>query len=333
MMCIERSIMQKFIRSFIVVFIITSFFLILGVWSIVRPIKNMSEEVMFVVPQEKSKFSLSEELEKQQVVRSAFWYEVFSTMKGKNSSVVSGGYRLSPSMTMWQIMEKVNDHPDLVWITVREGLRKEQIGESLAMQLGWNDAQLDEWNNVKNDSLEYKEGVYFPDTYLLPLDETPEQIAKRFIDKFNETIGPLLPQFAAKNIKWTTGVKIASLIEREAAGPQDMKLISGIIWKRLEIGMKLEIDATMQYTKGKVNGKWWGSIDLLEKQSDSPYNTYKYKGLPPTPISNPGLAAIEASLNPEDTACIFYLHDNNQNIHCAETYAEHKENIQKYLVY
>ncbi len=325
--------MRKFIRSFIGVFSVTSFFLILGVWSIVRPVKNVSETIVFVVPQEKIEFSLSSELEKQQLVRSAFWYDIFSTVRGKNSAVVSGGYRLSSSMTMWQIMEKVIRHPDLVWITVHEGLRKEQIGESLALRLGWNDVQLDEWNSVNDDNSEYKEGVYYPDTYLLPLDETPTQIAKRFVDKFNEKIAPLLSQFAAKDIKWTTGIKIASLIEREAAGPQDMKLISGIIWKRLDIGMKLEIDATMQYTKGKVNGKWWGSIDLSEKQSDSLYNTYKHKGLPPTPISNPGLEAIEAALNPDDTSCIFYLHDADKKIHCAKTYAEHKENIVNYLSY
>lgn len=325
--------MRIFIRSFVVVFIVTSCLLIFGVWSMTRPVKKISESIVFVVPREKNEFVLSKELEKQQLVRSAFWYEVFSTLRGKNSAIVSGGYRLSPSMTMWQVMNKFSDHPDLVWITIREGLRKEQIGESLALQLGWTDTQLAEWNRVHEDDIEYKEGVYYPDTYLLPLYETPTQIAQRFLDKFNEKIAPLLPQFAAKNIKWTTGVKIASLIQREAAGPDDMKVISGIIWKRLEIGMKLEIDATMQYTKGKVNDKWWGSIDLAEKQSDSPYNTYNIVGLPPTPISNPSVDAIEAALYPEETDCIFYLHDHTQQIHCAKTYSEHKENITKYLSY
>lgn len=288
---------------------------------------------VFVVPQDIKGFETAALLKKQGFIRNELVYRVVSRIKGVNKSPVSGGYRLSPSMSMWQVLKKLTDHPDLVWVTIRKGLRKEQAGESLAMQLGWTDKQIFEWNNVNADSLEYKEGVYFPDTYLLPLDETPEQIAKRFIDKFNETIGPLLPQFATKNIKWTTGVKIASLIEREAAGTQDMKLISGIIWKRLTIGMKLEIDATMQYTKGKVNDQWWGNIDLKEKKSDSPYNTYKYKGLPPTPISNPGFDAIEAALYPEETDCLFYLHDKNQQIHCARTYAEHKENIEKYLSY
>lgn len=302
-------------------------------WYLTRSIGDFPSLSVFVVPQDTKGFETAASLKKQGFIRNELAYRIVSGIKGLNQSAVSGGYRLSPSMSMWQVLKKLSDHPDLVWVTIKEGLRKEQTGESLAIQLGWTDKQILEWNNVNADSLEYQEGVYFPDTYLLPLDETPTQIAKRFIDKFNEKIGPLIPQFTAKNIKWTTGVKIASLIEREAAGSDDMKLISGIIWKRLDIGMKLEIDATMQYTKGKVNDRWWGNIDLKEKKSDSPYNTYKYKGLPPTPISNPGFDAIEAALHPEETDCIFYLHDKNQQIHCARTYAEHKENIVKYLSY
>lgn len=307
--------------------------LFLGMWAITRPMSGEDKAIVFVVPQQKNSFSLAQELEKQHFIRNAFWFTVLSAFIHNNEDAVSGGYALSYSMTMFEIMNNVYDHPEFVWVTIREGLRKEQIGESLAMQLGWNNTKIDEWNMVNNDSVEYKEGVYFPDTYLLPVDGTPSQTAKRFIDKFNEKVEPFMQQFTANNIKWTTGIKIASLIQREAAGVNDMKLISGIIWNRLNSGMKLEIDATMQYTKGKVNDTWWGGIDLKEKQSDSLYNTYRYKGLPPTPICNPGIAAIEAALNPLETTCIFYLHDKSQNIHCAETYDEHLENIDSYLSY
>lgn len=324
--------MIKFITSFILGFFCVSSLLAGALWWVGRPVGNSTEVEVFVVPQDKNGFETAMTLKKLGFIRSDFAYRFLAGVKGLNESAVSGGYRLSQRMTMWQIITKLQEHPDFVWVTVRDGLRKEQVGEALATQLGWTDDQLDVWDKTYGDSPEYIEGVYYPDTYLLPLDETPTQIAKRFVDKFNEKIAPLLPEFAAKNIKWTTGVKIASLLEREAAGPQDMKLIAGIIWKRLDIGMKLEIDATMQYTKGKTNGKWWGNIDLSEKQSDSLYNSYKYKGLPPTPISNPSITAIEAALHPEETDCIFYLHDKKQQIHCSETYAEHKENIKKYLL-
>jgi len=98
------------------------------------------------------------------------------------------------------------------------------------------------------------------------------------------------------------------------------------------VGMPLQIDATMQYTLGKnKDGRWWGAIDINEKQSDSPYNSYLHKGLPPTPICSPNIDYIEAALNPDETPCLFYLHDRSGQIHCAETYEGHLKNIDKYL--
>jgi len=236
-------------------------------------------------------------------------------------------------MYVWQILQKILGSPDLIWIVIPEGIRKEQIGEILSEKLKWNNNEMTKWNEAYADTKpDYIEGVYYPDTYLIPKDEKGNDIVVRMINRFNEKMDPLLTDFAVKNIKWTTGVKIASLIQREAAGSQDMPLISGIIWNRLEQGMKLQIDATMQYTKGKINNKWWGTIDLTEKTVDSPYNTYLYKGLPPTPICNPGIIAIEAALNPQDTDCLYYLHDENKQIHCAKTYEQHKININKYLL-
>ena len=131
---------------------------------------------------------------------------------------------------------------------------------------------------------------------------------------------------------WTTGLRLASVVQREAAGKEDMPLVAGILWNRLLKGMKLEVDSTVQYARGKTDKCWWAPIkpgDITE--IDSPYNTYKYKGLPPHPIDNPGIDAIEAVLNPTETDCLYYLHDNNGQIHCAKTYEEHKANIEKYL--
>ncbi len=104
------------------------------------------------------------------------------------------------------------------------------------------------------------------------------------------------------------------------------------MWNRLAQDMNLEIDATVQYARGKTDEGWWSPIvpeDIVN--IDSPYNTYKYKGLPPHPIANPGLDAIESVLHPAETDCLFYLHDNDRQIHCAITYEEHKLNIKKYL--
>ena len=96
--------------------------------------------------------------------------------------------------------------------------------------------------------------------------------------------------------------------------------------------MPLQIDSTMQSPLAKTTeAKWWGAIDINEKQNDSPYNSYLYKGLPPTPICSPNIDYIEAALNPEETDCLFYLHDSKQQIHCSKTYEEHLKNIDRYL--
>lgn len=302
-------------------------------WIFFAPVGTSKEIQVFVVPEDRTNFDDAKKLEEQKFIKNNKAYKFLVDNFADGRSIEPGGYKLSQSMNAWQIMKKVSGKMDLIWFKESFCVRKEQLGEYLADTLKWNSTQLNSWNSLyKNGKPDYFEGVYYPDTYLIPLDETPAQVAQRFINSFNEKFAPLANDFAAKNIKWTTGIKIASLIEREAAGTTDMKLISGIIWNRLDQEMPLQIDATMQYTLGKnENGSWWGGIDLAQKQSDSPYNSYLYKGLPPTPICSPGIDAIEAALNPEETDCLFYLHDNNKQIHCAKTYKEHKVNIEKYL--
>jgi UPF0755 protein len=318
------------------IFIPIIFLTLIGVVSYLiffAPVGSSKEIEVFVIPENKENFDIVKTLKEKKFIKntSAFKFLIDNFSYGKGME--SGGYRLSQNMNAWQVMKKISGKPDLVWFKQTHCVRKEQLGEYLAETLNWNGTELNSWNSLyKNDKPDYFEGVYYPDTYLIPLDETPAQVAQRFINRFNEKFAPLAEGFASKNIKWTTGVKIASLISREAAGIEDMKLISGIIWNRLDTEMPLQIDATMQYTLGKkANGSWWGGIDLTQKQSDSPYNSYLYKGLPPTPICNPNIDAIEAALYPEETDCLFYLHDSDKQIHCAKTYKEHLANIEKYL--
>ncbi|MCX6721256.1 MAG: endolytic transglycosylase MltG, partial [Candidatus Staskawiczbacteria bacterium] len=204
--------------------------------------------------------------------------------------------------------------------------------EILAEELNWSEEQKNDWiTKFTTMKFDYIEGVYFPDTYLIPKDENGLEIAQRFINKFNEEFAPYAKEFAAQNIKWTTALKIASLIQREAGSKDDMPLIAGIIWNRLLQGIKLGIDATLQYARGNTGNGWWAPITIADKKIDSLYNTYLYSGLPPHPICNPGINTIDAVLNFAETDCIYYLHDANKQIHCAKTYAEHLKNIEKYL--
>jgi UPF0755 protein len=257
-----------------------------------------------------------------------------SLVSGKDGKGIlpPGAYKISKEMTPPQLIQVMRGKPYMKWIIIPEGLRKEEIAKLLSDNLGWSKKQKDTW--IKTDTTtkpEYSEGVYFPDTYLIPVDETTALVANRLISKFNENFTPYLSKFTAKNIKWTSALTLASIVQREAANNADTPLIAGILWNRLNQKIKLGVDATLQYIRGDMGNGWWAPISIADKKIDSPYNTYMYAGLPPHPISNPGLSAIEAVLNPTQTDCLYYLHDRDRNTHCAVTYEEHLANIEKYL--
>ena len=110
-----------------------------------------------------------------------------------------------------------------------------------------------------------------------------------------------------------------------------MPLVAGILWNRLLVDMRLEVDATIQYAIGNEEDGWWRQITSDDRWLESPYNTYRSVGLPPHAIANPGLDAIEAVIYPQPTNCLFYIHDRSRNIHCAATFEQHQRNISIYL--
>lgn len=275
---------------------------------------------------------IAQNLTDQEFVRSSFGFSIVLFLEG-NPSITPGGYKIFGGMNAFEVAAILRQPPYMKWVVVPEGLRKEEIADLLQKNLGWTDATKNQFLNAYQTlgGNDYKEGVYFPDTYLLPIDETGIQIAQRFITQFNESFAPYAKEAAAQNIKWTTALRIASIIQREAAETSDMALISGIIWNRLLKGMPLDIDATVEYARGDTDQGYWAPLAVADLKINSPYNTYLRAGPPPTPIANPGLAAIAAALKPATTTCLYYLHDTNRVIHCANTYDEQKLNIEKYL--
>lgn len=249
---------------------------------------------------------------------------------GLDDDVREGGYLISPSMDARTIAEKLSRPPYLAWITFPPGWRKEQIAAHLADKLGWTKEEERDFIMIHTATApELVEGVYFGDTYLIPSDQEPRQVAARMRDRFNEAFAPYAALASEKNVTWTEALIMASLIEREAA-KNDKHLVAGILWNRINDGMRLQVDATLQYFRG-TEGNWWPQPNPEDKTFDSPFNTYRYAGLPPHPIANPSIESIEAALNPEDTSCMYYLHDNDGQIHCSASYAGHMANVDRYL--
>lgn len=326
-------VMNKFLIPFLLVIGIGMVGL-LTTWALfMAPQPKSQDDVVFTVGLKTSEPAIIDKLKNQGLIRSTFGMNLALTVKGKHNKIEPGGYYLAKNLNVWQVVDKLTSSPAMKWVIIPEGLRKEEIGELLAKTLDWKSGEIEKWNTIYTAmQFDYLEGVYFPDTYLIPVDENGLDIAKRMIRHFDEKFAPYLPQFAKQNIIWTTGLRFASVIQREAAGKDDMPLIAGILWNRLDKKMKLEIDATVQYARGKTDKGWWSPIKASDiDEIDSKYNTYKYEGLPPHPIGNPGIEAIEAVLNPAETDCLYYLHDNDRQIHCAVTYEEHMDNVVKYL--
>ncbi len=290
--------------------------------------QGSADQERFVVPLNSDTARISGMLASNGFIKNSWAFDAVRILRG---NIRPGGYKISKSMNAWQIAGALAGDPYMAWVVIPEGLRKEEIAEILAMQLDWTDAQKTEW--ITKDTAtqsDYFEGVYFPDTYLIPKDEPTAQVAQRLQAKFQEKFGPYAGEALKQNIRWPTLIKVASLVQREAGSKDDMPIIAGILWNRLLQGMALGIDATLQYARGNTGDGWWSPIKVTDKKINSPYNTYLNKGLPPHPIANPGLDAIKAALYPAKTDCLYYLHDSSKIIHCAKTYEEHQQNILKY---
>ena len=225
---------------------------------------------------------------------------------GIEKNIQAGSFQLSPSLSSYEIANRLTVGTEDVWITIPEGWRSEEIIKYLQEQnipgpeVGWNE-----------------EGKYFPETYLVPKQMTIEEVR----NLMRRTFEVKVPETTQDQLI------VASLVEREAKRSQDRPLIAGVIYNRLQVGMKLDIDATIQYALGS----WKKDLTLEDLQIKSLYNTYTNLGLPPAPICNPGLASIEAAINPAQTDYLYYMHDKNGVAHFAATIEEHNANVAKYL--
>lgn len=221
--------------------------------------------------------------------------------------VQAGPYALTPADTPLLAYRMARGAHGLApqRITVREGMSVREI-EAL----------------VGVDLPAHEEGYLFPDTYFVLAGASADEIVRIMRTRYNEQLAPLRTQIEASGRSEEEVIIMASLIQKEARQYETMRLVSGILWKRLAIGMPLQVDAVFGY----INNRPTYSPSFADLEIDSPYNTYKYAGLPPGPIGNPGLDAIRAALDPEASPYLYYLTGADGTMHYARTFAEHVAN-------
>lgn len=224
---------------------------------------------------------------------------------GIEKNIQAGSFQLAPSMSAYDLVQKLTLGTEDIWITIPEGWRSEQILEYLGQKGNWK----------------IDEGYLFPETYRLPKQMPLEDIRSLLKKTFLEKVGTISVQ----------DLVLASLIEREAKTETDRPLVASVLKNRLDAGMSLDVDATIQYILGKP-GDWWPKEVLLDDlKIKSPYNTYLNPSLPPAPICNPGLSAIKAARSPAKTDYLYYISDKSGVMHYAKTLSDHNANVAKYL--
>lgn len=263
-------------------------------------------------------------LEEKKIVRSSSLAYVVLVWWHDPNSIQAGSYSFSEPLSVFGVADRITDASsvgNLVALTLPEGFTAKEFGGLAAKVLP----------NFSEEEFavltEGKEGRLFPDTYYLPTDFTALELANLLQETFTEKLADREAALNQHPLGKAGVINLASLVEREANTDESMKLVAGILQKRLEEGMRLQADASLEYVLGHPLSK----LDSKDLELDSPYNTYLYDGLPPTPIGNPGLTSIEAVLNPTESDYLYYVTDGEGNFYYAKTFDEHRDNIAKYL--
>ncbi len=295
-----------------------------------QPVSSTPQpKVKFVIPKGQAVSVIAQNLKEEGLIRQPLAFRLEVKRNGLEDKIQAGSFEVSPSMSLSEIADTLTTGTNDLWVTLLEGWRREEIADYLDEQ------ELPSFD--KETFLEISassEGMLFPDTYLVPRETTAEQLFSLFTNTFERKITQgLAEEIKASEHDFDDVLVMASIVEREARGLTQMKEVAGILWYRLEIGMPLQADATLQYAKGynKNEEKWWSVPLGADRQLQSQFNTYTNPGLPPHPISNPGLDAITATLTPNDTQNVFYIHDAEGKLHYAKTLEEHNRNIERYL--
>jgi UPF0755 protein len=270
---------------------------------------------------------IADSLSTASAIRSRFVFRSLATLFGGSRGLKAGDYYLeSPQTSLrlaWRLTHARYELKE-VRVTIPEGSNTAEIAEILKKEKKLTHFDAMEFVRLASPH----EGYLFPDTYQLLPNVTAQDVLGILLSNFDRRLAEVAPEMAAFNRSREDVIKMASIVEEEARTDETRRTIAGILWKRLDIGMPLQVDAAFAFVNGKRKSS---ELTLEDLAIDSPYNTYTHKGLPPTPISNPGLDSIRAAVQPVATKYFFYLSDDDGNMHYAVTNAEHEANKARYL--
>lgn len=322
------------------------FVIFAGAWSFLSAFSapKGSGEQTVVIESGSSVATIGEQLKEEGLIRSPWAFRTYSRLFAKGGEFKAGTYLVEKPITLKELTRLLQDGSNVaggVKVTIPEGYVLTQIATLLSEKgLGDREGLLALAQDGKFDyeflafqkpaGMKYKlEGFIFPDTYYFPEEASNETVWTIFLDEFEKKVWKELQQAASsKGLKPLEILTMASIVEKEAVLDQERGKIAGVFYNRLGIRMSLQSCATVQYALNRE--KFATVVTIEETKLENPYNTYRYPGLPPGPICNPGLAAIEAAMYPEASNYLFFVAKGDGGHQFSVTYEEHLAAIEKY---
>lgn len=328
----------KFSIIFLIIFVACVWFIYNA--EINNPLDSSGQEINFVINKGETVSNIAKNLADVEIIRSPLYFKIYLRHQKLQEKLQAGTYVLSSKLNIKEIVDifingKIvkNEIP----ITILEGWTNNDIAEYLAKIevadkekfLKVSHVGIKDFSFLKGLSKKASlEGYLFPDTYIIYRNASEEDIIIKMLINFDKKLTNEMRKDIKKQGKSIHEIiTMASLIEKEVQIDKDMKIVSSIFWNRIRDGMRLESDATLTYL---LNDKV-AAHSRKDLEIDSPYNSYLYAGLPPTPIGSPGIRAIEAAIYPDNTNYYFFLTGSNGKTYFAKTYNEHLRNKRKYM--
>ncbi|MBI2590692.1 MAG: endolytic transglycosylase MltG [Candidatus Blackburnbacteria bacterium] len=328
--------------------IIISFLLLIIIglllWNAVSAPINPQDKTThdFLVTRGQSLSHVASNLEKQGLIKNRTVFKWFTQISGQAGRIQAGEYSLSPSYSLNQIMTTLVLGPKELWVTFPEGLRREEMAVKVIKTLSLDDERAEKFYGEFLTLTADQEGYLFPETYLFGKDVSANTVVQKLASTFDAKITDQMKNDAKKStLTFSELLILASVVERETRTDEERAIVAGILLKRINAKMPLQVDATLQYIaankkcgigySGAKSCTWWAVPGADDRSIKSAYNTYLNHGLPPQPIANPSLSSLRAAIYPEDSPYWFYLHDSKGMIHYAKDGSEHQKNIEKYL--
>lgn len=346
--------MKKYcnIYKFVIIFLVVLIILTCGSYKIgTSSVSKDSFEVKITIPKESTYLSISNLLKENNLIRSESFYKIYIKIF-KPNNLKAGIYTLNRNMNVKEIVDTLegNVKSEEITITIPEGKHIEEVAEIISSKINMSkeDIML-YWQNeevlnslidkywfltdvIKKEGIRYSlEGYFFPDTYSILKESKIEDITYKMLDKMDEVLSKYKEEISNSKFNVHEILTLASIVEHEAILDSDRPMIAGVFINRLDKSMKLQSCATVGYA---IN-EWKLSYDYSDLQTDSPYNTYFYEGLPIGPGNMPGELSIEAVLRPTKNDYYYFLANVNdkdsKKTYYSKTYSEHRQKCVKYL--